>query len=243
MQIIRGSALVKSPKPCVAVMGNFDGMHRGHQAVLDQLMAQAQKSKLPSTVIFFEPQPQEFILPASAPARLMRCRDKLAFLSRYGIDQAVVLPFNRKLQQCSPEDFIHLYLHQGLNVQVLLADPAIHFGRQRTGDLAVLKSLGAALGMQILSLDQQIMESGDRISSTAVRHALAAGNCQLAEKLLGRPYELSGVVIQGDQLGRRLGYPTANMALHRLYPPAKQLHQAHNFPTRLLNAPNALLWS
>ncbi len=201
---------------CVATIGNFDGVHLGHQAVLGQLAEQGAKLALPTVVIMFEPQPQEFFCgPAGAPPRLTRFREKVQALRRYSVDRVVVLPFNHQLALMPAEQFIQTLLVDGLGVRYLVVGDDFRFGHRRQGDFELLRQAGRACGFQVAAM-RSFLVNGERVSSTRIRRALALGDMALADQMLGRIFRLSGKVVMGDQRGRQLGFPTANINLHRL---------------------------
>jgi riboflavin kinase/FMN adenylyltransferase len=203
---------------CVATIGNFDGVHRGHQTVLQQLMVGAQKLQLPATVIIFEPQPQEFFAPATAPARLTRLREKLLTMARYSVDRVLCLQFTAEFASWSAEKFIQRLLVHGLGVRHLVVGDDFHFGHHRQGNFATLQQAGEDYGFTVAKWHTFLLE-GERVSSTRIREALAQGNMRQARELLGRSYTLCGRVIYGQQRGRHLGFPTANIHLHRQVSP------------------------
>ncbi|MGF1548429.1 MAG: bifunctional riboflavin kinase/FAD synthetase [Thiotrichales bacterium] len=220
MELIRG---LYSLKPrhhgCVATIGNFDGVHRGHQAVLRQLAARGREFGLPATLITFDPLPQEFFLGDRAPARLTRLREKLMVLRALGVERVLVLPFNAKLAQTSAEDFVQSILVTGLGIQHLVVGDDFRFGKGRTGDYTLLVARGRQHGYAVERTETFLCAEGERMSSTRVREALGNGDFTLAERLLGQPYTSSGRVIHGDKRGRTLGFPTANLrATHRNSP-------------------------
>jgi riboflavin kinase/FMN adenylyltransferase len=214
-KIIRGfHNLSPSAQGCVATIGNFDGVHLGHQAVLSQLALKGDMLGLPATVITFEPQPTEFFLPEKAPPRLSRFREKVEALRSYSIEQLCVLRFNKVLAEMSANDFIQKLLVKGLNVRYLVVGDDFKFGKDRKGDFALLKKMGEEHDFQVVNMHTfAIAET--RVSSTRIRQALTAGDLMLAQTLLGHPYKMSGRVAHGDKRGRTLGYPTANIHLHR----------------------------
>ncbi len=214
-QIIRGfHNLPTHPTGCVATIGNFDGVHLGHQAVLRQLAMQGDAMGLPAVVITFEPQPNEYFAPDKAPARLTRFREKVRELQCYSIQQLCVLAFNKKLAQMSATDFIQQLLVDGLNVRYLVVGDDFRFGHQRQGDFALLQQAGEEYGFQVVNMHTFSIDE-HRVSSTRVRTALGKGDLACAEKLLGRPYRMSGCVAHGQKRGRTIGFPTANIHLHR----------------------------
>jgi riboflavin kinase/FMN adenylyltransferase len=199
---------------CVATIGVFDGFHLGHQRILDRVRSEARRLKLPSLVFSFEPTPQEVMQPDRAPTRLMRFRDKVSFLHAGGIDCFFCPPFDAGLRDCPPEVFIDRLLVGTLAVRHLVIGDDFRFGRGRAGNIADLEAAGRRYGFGVEQLGS-VMENGLRVSSTAVRAALAAGNLAHARELLGRNYRMSGRVVAGRQLGRQLGFPTANIRLQR----------------------------
>ncbi len=199
---------------CVATIGNFDGVHLGHQAVLGQLSEKAAELKLPTTVIIFEPQPQEYFAGEKAPARLMRLREKLQAFRRYAVDRVLCLYFTEQLASMPAEDFIQQVLIDGLGIRYLAVGSDFRFGHRRMGDIDTLARAGERHGFQVATM-HNVNIDGIRVSSTRIRQALAAGDLTAAEKLLGRPYHMSGNVVHGDKRGRVLGVPTANIYLHR----------------------------
>ncbi|MBK1647030.1 bifunctional riboflavin kinase/FAD synthetase [Rhabdochromatium marinum] len=215
MRLIRGLHNLRAgDRGCVATIGNFDGVHAGHRAVFRHLIEQGRRHRLPATVITFEPQPLEFFSPRQAPARLTRLREKARIMAEDGIEQLLVLRFDQALAALDPEAFVTRLLVEGLEVRYLLVGDDFRFGRQRAGDFEQLRQLGARFAFDVDSL-ATVRTDNERISSTRVRAALAAGDLDQARQLLGRPYCLHGRVAHGDQRGRTLGFPTANLRLHR----------------------------
>lgn len=202
------------PSGCVATIGNFDGIHLGHQAVLGQLAEKASELGLPSVVITFEPHPREFFRPDSVPMRLTGFREKMQTLRRYAVDRVLCLRFDRALADMSAREFIRRVLAESLGVRCLVIGGDFRFGHRREGDVAMLQAEGARAGFQVLVM-RAFEIGGERVSSTRIRAALRQGDLETAEKLLGRCYRLSGRVVTGDQLGRRLGFPTSNIHLGR----------------------------
>ena len=212
--------LPAEPRGCVATIGNFDGVHLGHQAVLSQLAMKGDMLALPAVVITFEPQPFEYFAPDKAPARLTRLREKVEALRCYSIQQLCVLRFNAKLAQMTAQDFIRQLLVDGLNVKYLVVGDDFRFGKDRQGDFAMLQEAGREYGFQVVNMHTFAIDE-HRVSSTRIRNALQEGNLAMAEKLLGRPFRMSGRVAHGDKRGRKLGFPTANIYLHRYQTPLK----------------------
>lgn len=229
MELIRGLHNLKlRHRGCVATIGNFDGVHLGHQAVIGQLADKAQALTLPTLVVLFEPQPQEFFDPASAPPRLMRLREKVQALRRYSVDRVLCVNFDARFAALEPEAFIQRVLIEGLGVRYLVVGDDFRFGHRRRGDFAMLQAAGRAHGFQVVNLHSLTVD-GERVSSTRIRTALAAADLALAEKLLGRPVRLCGRVAHGDKLGRTLGVPTANIHLHRQNTPLKGIYVVELF--------------
>lgn len=218
-QLIYGLQNIKaSHGGCVLTVGSFDGVHLGHQRVLQQVMARAQSLKLPATVMIFEPQPLEFLAPDKAPARLMRFREKVQALFAAGIERVCCLRFNRKLSGLNAEEFIKQVLVDRLQVRHLIIGDDFRFGHDREGDFELLQKRGQQWGFGVSNTETFTLD-GERVSSTRIRQALAEGDFTLATKLLGKPYEITGHVVYGNQLGGQLGLPTANVELHRFRSP------------------------
>jgi riboflavin kinase/FMN adenylyltransferase len=215
MQLVRGlHNLRPQHRGCVATIGNFDGVHRGHQAILARLRERADELGLPSCVVIFEPQPREFFAPDTAPARLARLRDKLDLLAGEGVDLVLCLAFNQRFSRLSAAEFVDTVLIDGLGVKHLEVGDDFRFGCDRIGDFDFLQKVGALKGFTVEAA-QTVEIDGFRVSSTKVRTALAAADFALAEHLLGRPFEISGRVLHGQKLARQLGTPTANVQLKR----------------------------
>jgi riboflavin kinase/FMN adenylyltransferase len=200
-------------QPVALTIGNFDGVHRGHQAMLARLIEAAEDLELPPAVLTFDPHPREFFAPSSAPARLSTLRSKLDLFRAYGVAIAFVARFDARLASLSADQFVTDVLDRGLQTRWLLVGEDFRFGRGRQGDLAFLRAVDRPFSVEAM---RTIAVEGERASSTAVREALAAGNLALARALLGRNYSISGHVAHGRKLGRTLGFPTANIVLrHR----------------------------
>lgn len=198
----------------VLAIGNFDGVHLGHQALLARLEAKARALDLPASVMTFEPHPRELFSPEQAPARLTSLREKLGLLESLGVDRSYVVHFSRKLSTLSAEEFIERVLVRGLAVKHLIVGDDFRFGRGRGGDFAMLQQAGVEHGFSVESM-HTVDVDGERVSSSAVRQTLAEGDLEHAARLLGRPYIISGRVVHGEKVGRDLGYPTANVQLKR----------------------------
>lgn len=208
---------------CVATIGNFDGVHLGHRAVFKRLLARGRELGLPATVITFEPQPLEFFNPTAAPARLTRLREKLAAIHADGIERIMLLEFNPKLAAMAAPTFVQQLLIDGLGAQFLLVGDDFRFGHKRSGDYALLRSIGVTAGFSVENL-HTITHGEARISSTRVREALARGDFEQARHLLGRAYQIEGRVAHGEQRGRTIGFPTLNIHLHRRFSPLRGVY-------------------
>ncbi|HSJ48224.1 MAG TPA: bifunctional riboflavin kinase/FAD synthetase [Gammaproteobacteria bacterium] len=229
MELIRGlHNLRPRHRGCAATIGNFDGVHLGHQAVLGQLSERAAELGLPMVVVTFEPQPQEFFSPATAPPRLTRLREKLEALRRYAVERVLVLRFDARLAALSADEFIQRVLVDGLDVRYLVVGDDFRFGQGRAGDFRLLQETGAREGFQVVNM-HTFAVGGERVSSTRVRTALAQGDLEAAEALLGRPYRISGRVAAGEQRGRTIGFPTANIHLHRHQSPLQGVYAVELF--------------
>ena len=199
-------------------IGSFDGVHLGHQAVLRELLQQAELNGLSSVAMTFEPQPREYFNESRAPARLMKLREKVEVLSFLGIDRVVCLKFNKVLRALSAQDFIIRVLVEGLRVKHLIVGDDFRFGCDRSGDFSMLHDFGEAYGFSVKTTDT-FESHGERISSTLVRRIISEGDFTRAAELLGRPFEIKGRVVHGKKLGRQLGFPTANLNINRLRAP------------------------
>ena len=208
--------------PHAITIGNFDGVHLGHQAILAELKAAARASGLTSCVVTFEPHPRELFSPHAAPTRLTSLREKCELLFAHGVDRVQVLRFNRAFANLSADEFIERVLVQGLNAKWVMIGDDFCFGAKRSGDLAHLKAAGQKLGFEVHAMPTVkfgVGENAARVSSSEVRELLSAGDVARAARLLGRPYSISGRVVHGDALGRTLGFPTANVQMRHNRPP------------------------
>jgi riboflavin kinase/FMN adenylyltransferase len=205
---------------CVATIGKFDGVHLGHQLILDQLKQKAEQLNLPALVILFEPHPEEYFATADAncPARLTTMKEKLELLESLGIDYVYQLKFDEALSQLSAESYIKEILVEGLGLAALVIGNDFRFGHKRQGDYGLLQAKGAENGFEVIETSAY-ERNGQRISSTFIREQLLKSNFKLVELLLGRPYSMKGEVVKGQQLGKGLGFPTCNVNLHRRHPP------------------------
>jgi len=208
--VVTHGSLQRARGRCALTIGNFDGVHRGHRALVDRVIARAREAKLTSCVLTFEPHPREFFAGEAAPARITRLRDKLDLLSQAGVERVHVARFDARFAALPAERFIEDVLVRGLGTRWLLVGRDFRFGARRTGDFATLQDHGFTVeAMPDVEFD------GRRVSSSAVRAALKAGDLRGAERLLGHPYTISGRVAHGAKLGRGLGFPTANIVLRR----------------------------
>jgi riboflavin kinase/FMN adenylyltransferase len=202
-------------RPVALTIGNFDGVHRGHQAMLSRLIEAADDLGLPSAVLTFEPHPREFFARDSAPPRLCTLRAKLERFAALGIERVYIARFDQRLASLTPETFIENVLVGALGTRWLLVGEDFRFGKGRTGDLATLRAAARSFSVEAM---RTVAVEGERASSSAVRAALAAGNLAHANALLGRSFTMSGRVAHGAKLGRNLGFPTANIPLKRRPP-------------------------
>jgi len=203
---------------CVATIGAFDGVHCGHKAVVSQLLKKSEELALPSIVIVFEPLPREYFAPLNAPARLTSFREKFLAFETMGVDRILRIRFTEQLQTMSAQAFIDTIFVEGLAVSHVALGDDFRFGNDREGDFRLLSQQGKCHGFDV-EPTVTFVSDGQRVSSTRIRQALAEADFALAERLLGRPYSISGKVVYGRQLGRSLGFPTANLELHRLRAP------------------------
>ncbi|CAM3843628.1 bifunctional riboflavin kinase/FAD synthetase [Xenorhabdus thuongxuanensis] len=224
MELIRGIHNIRARHHgCVLTIGNFDGVHRGHQALLKHLKQEGQRLGLPTMVMIFEPQPLEVFVADKAPARLTRLRDKIKYLAQNDVDYLLCVKFDKHFAANSPEAFVSQLLVEKLGVKFLAIGDDFRFGKNRRGDFHYLQQAGKQYRFDVASTDS-FCDSGLRISSTAIRQALQSDDLALAEILLGHPYSISGRVVHGKQLGRTIGFPTANLPLKRLVAPVKGVY-------------------
>ncbi|WP_342227455.1 bifunctional riboflavin kinase/FAD synthetase [Rickettsiella endosymbiont of Rhagonycha lignosa] len=213
-------------KTCVVTIGNFDGLHQGHQSVIQSLIKLGKQLNLPTCVILFEPHPQEFFYADKAPARLMRLGEKIKSLQFLAIDRVLCLRFNKRLAECTAEEFVKKILVDKLAIKGLIVGDDFRFGKGRQGDFSLLQKLGQEYGFKVFST-LTLSFDNERVGSSRVRNAVKQGDFKLAALLLGRPFRLSGHVIYGDQRGRLLGFPTANIGLHRKVIPLQGVFVVH----------------
>ena len=202
---------------CALTIGNFDGVHRGHRALIDRVTARARELGLTSCILTFEPHPREFFARDAAPARLTRLRDKLELMAAAGVKRVHIARFDAAFAARSAASFIDEVLLRGLGMRWLLVGRDFRFGERRSGDFATLEDAALRHGFRLETMPDVLFE-GERVSSSAVRAALKTGDLQGAERLLGHPYTISGRVAHGAKLGRGLGFPTANIVLRRTAP-------------------------
>jgi riboflavin kinase/FMN adenylyltransferase len=215
MELIRSlTQLREYHRGCVASIGNFDGVHKGHQVIFDKLKEKAHALDVPVVIISFEPQPLEFFQGAKAPARLTRLREKKLAMDNLGIKRLLCLRFNKHLVNMPANEFIRRILIDGLAIKSLIVGDDFRFGYQRQGDFHTLQEAGRQFDFDV-SDTPTVLYDGERISSTRIRSALQQGELDLAENLLGRRYALSGRIAHGFKRGRTIGFPTANVHLHR----------------------------
>lgn len=217
MKVFRGLSHALPTSPCALTIGNFDGVHLGHQALLSKLRHAADRRGLQATVMTFEPHPREFFAlragePHQAPTRIANLRDNMNAMAQAGMDSVIVEHFNASFAAQSPEDFIEQVLVKGLKVKWLMVGEDFCFGARRAGNVSLLKQAGLRFGFEVVTLPA-VTNAGARISSSVVRHALAAGDFAQTRELIGHAYTISGRVIHGQQLGRTLGYPTLNLRI------------------------------
>lgn len=219
MELVRGIHNLKAQhQGCALSIGNFDGIHLGHQAVLTRLLQEAKQLDVPATVMTFEPQPEELFLGDHAPARLSRLRDKFVQLEKLALARLLCISFTRQFANISAEAFIEELLIKKLNVKYLVVGDDFHFGYQRKGDFKLLKQAGEKYGFEVVDT-QSLVQQTQRISSTLIRDALAQGELESASLMLGRKYSITGRVSHGKKLGRTIGVPTANLFLKRRVSP------------------------
>jgi riboflavin kinase/FMN adenylyltransferase len=215
VELIRGLYNLRAgQRGCVLTIGAFDGIHLGHQEMIRVLRERAAQHGLPAALLSFEPTPREFFAKGTPPARLTRFREKFEALQRYGVDRFICLRFDERMRRLSREEFVSEVLVKALGVRHIVVGHDFRFGRDNQGDIGCLRTLGAAAGFEVTEVPPFEIE-GERVSSSSIRAALSIGDMARAARLLGRPYRMTGKVIHGEKLGRKLGFPTANLRLHR----------------------------
>jgi riboflavin kinase/FMN adenylyltransferase len=215
MDLVRGlHNLAPRHRGCVATIGNYDGVHRGHQHIITALRERASQLAVPAVVVTFEPTPREYFEGSAAPSRLSRLREKLEALESCGVDRVLVLRFDDRMRGMAAAEFVDRLLVTGLGVHHVVVGHDFHFARRREGTVETLRAAGRVHGFTVEEVGQFLVD-GERVSSSLVREALNRGDLERATRLLGRPYRMAGRVRLGRKLGRQLGFPTANLALHR----------------------------
>lgn len=215
MELIRGLHNLRDRhRACALTIGNFDGVHLGHQAILTRLVEKARELDVDACIMSFEPLPQEYFTPDKAPSRLTRLREKYIALEPTGVDQFLCIKFNHWLADLSADEFIKQVLVDQLHVRYLVIGDDFRFGKGRLGDFNMLYAAGKQFGFEVVNSHSHCLDD-ERISSTRIRKALADDQLELAEKMLGHTYQMCGRVAHGDKRGRTIGFPTANIKLHR----------------------------
>jgi riboflavin kinase/FMN adenylyltransferase len=233
MRVTRGIPAATTT-PAALTIGNFDGVHLGHQAMLAELKRAAARLGVPACVLTFEPHPREFFAPDRAPTRLTSLREKLELLASFGVDRAHICRFTYRFAQTTAEDFIEHIVVGGLGARWVQVGDDFRFGARRAGSIVMLKQAAPRFGFEVAALSSVLLD-GERVSSTALREALAAGDLDRARRLAGHPYSITGRVVRGDGLGRKLGFPTANVQMKHNRPPltgifAVEVHGAARDP-------------
>ncbi len=215
MRVFHGLPKLADRRACALSIGNFDGVHRGHRALLQRVVDVARQRNLVAAAMTFEPHPREYFAPEQAPARIANLRDKIEGLRLAGIETVFVQHFNRDFASLTAEQFILRILMDGCQARWLLVGDDFRFGARRAGDVALLRSFGERCGFTVEQI-APVLLAGERVSSSRIRTALSAGDLALAGELLGHPYTISGRVLHGSKLGRQLGFPTLNLRVaHR----------------------------
>ena len=238
MKLIRGLHNLRPQHSSqVATIGNFDGVHRGHQKVINEVIKRAQERQQKSTLICFEPLPREYFLGEDAPARLTPLRDKFYLLKKMGIDQLLVLDFNEKMANMPATDFVQSVLVDGLQIKRLKVGDDFKFGLNREGNFYLLEQMGLKHGFKVLNTNT-LRDNDDRVSSTLIRQALQHDDLERVTELLGRPFSMGGIVIHGDKRGRQLGFPTANISIARRVSPVRGVYavEVHGIDKQVLPA-------
>ncbi len=218
MRVSHGVIATSSSLPCALTIGNFAGIHLGHQAIIRRLVTEARAAGITSTLLTFEPHPREFFAPHAAPARLTSLREKMELLANFALDRVHVCSFDNNFSRMPAEEFIHQILHKNLNARRVLVGDDFRYGAKRLGDINLLQERGRHYHFDVHT-HAEVTLGNERVSSTGIRQALSTGNLAHAAHLLGRAYSISGKVMHGDKLGRQLGFPTANIQLKHNKPP------------------------
>lgn len=237
MELIRGLYNLRArQRGCVLTIGAFDGIHLGHQEMIRVLRGRAAEYGLPAALLSFEPTPREFFAKGTPPARLTRFREKFQALERYGVERFVCLRFDDCMRSLGREEFVNEVLVKALGARHIVVGHDFRFGRGNQGDIGCLRSLGAAAGFEVTEVPPFEID-GERVSSSSIREALSVGDMARAAKLLGRPYRMTGKAIHGAKLGRKLGFPTANLRLQRRATPVAGIFAIRVTGAGLQNAP------
>lgn len=223
MRIFRGLPSIAERRACALAIGNFDGVHRGHRALLTRVVEAARARRLAPAVMTFEPHPRELFAPDSAPARVANLRDKLQGIESCGIEHVYLQHFNRRFASIGAEEFIDRMLVDGCRMKWLAVGEDFRFGARRAGNVALLRAHAAPGGYEVEQV-ATVAEGGERVSSSAVREALGAGDLARAARLLGHPYSITGRVLHGAKRGRTLGYPTLNLRIAHKRPAAQGVY-------------------
>jgi riboflavin kinase/FMN adenylyltransferase len=229
MELVRGlHNISRRHQGCVLTVGNYDGVHLGHQQMIGVLKSRAAELRAAATVLVFEPSSKEFIDPEGAPPRLTRWREKFVALAAQGVDRLVTLRFDEYMRAMTPECFVDELIVEGLGTRHMVVGNDFRYGCNAVGTIETLRAAGAARGFGVEQIEPFVFD-GMRVSSTAVRERLAQSDYAGAQRLLGRPYRMLGRVVHGRELGRTLGFPTANLRLMRRRPPVKGIMAARVF--------------
>src|SRR5262245_46364066 len=237
MELVRGLHNLRAQhRGCVLTIGAFDGVHRGHQEMIRVLRCEAQRHELPAVLLSFEPTPREFFAKAVPPARLTRFREKVAALDAYDVDRFVCARFDEHMRSTPPEEFVARLLIERLGVRHVVVGHDFRFGRNLSGSIATLREYESRGSFAVTEVPPFEID-GERVSSSLIRAALEAGDMTRAARFLGRPYRMTGKVIHGAKLGRKLGFPTANLRLHRRATPLAGIFAIRVSGAGLTNAP------
>lgn len=237
MELIRGLYnLSARQRGCVLTIGAFDGIHLGHQEMIRVLRDRADRDGLPAALLSFEPTPREFFAKGAPPARLTRFREKFEALERYGVERFVCLRFDERVRCLDRDEFVGEVLVKTLGARHIVVGHDFRFGRNNQGDVACLRALAAAGRFEVTEVPPFVV-GGERVSSSSIREALSAGDVAKAAQLLGRPYRMTGKVVHGEKLGRTLGFPTANLQLHRRATPVAGVFAIRVSGAGLIDAP------
>lgn len=223
MRVFNGLPKLADQRGCALSIGNFDGVHRGHRALLQRVVEVARQRGLIAAAMTFEPHPREYFAPEQGPARIANLRDKIEGLRQAGIEHVYVQRFNRDFASLSPQQFIQRVLVEGCRVRWLLAGDDFRFGAKRAGDVALLRSAGARAGFTVEEVGSVLL-GGERVSSSRIRAALSEGDLALAADLLGHSYAISGRVLHGTKLGRQIGFPTLNLRVASARPALRGIY-------------------